>query len=85
MGSPLGSSLVNAFLCHYEKLWLDICPLDFKTIRYRTYLDYIFVLFKFKEHLLSLTIYMKARHENSKFTFNFELSNGFFLDVKITL
>ena len=23
MGSPLGTTLANAFLCHYEKLWLD--------------------------------------------------------------
>ena len=26
MGSPLGPTLANAFLCHYEKLWLDSCP-----------------------------------------------------------
>ena len=23
MGSPLGPTLANAFLCHYEKEWLD--------------------------------------------------------------
>jgi len=35
MGSPLGPTLANAFLCHYEKLWLDKCPLEFKPIVYR--------------------------------------------------
>ena len=28
MGSPLGPTLANAFLCHYERLWLDSCPLN---------------------------------------------------------
>ena len=26
MGSPLGPTLANAFLCHYEKNWLNECP-----------------------------------------------------------
>ena len=30
MGSPLGSTLVNAFLCYYENEWLDNCPSLFK-------------------------------------------------------
>ena len=30
MGSPLGPTLGNAFLCHYEKEWLDNCPIHFK-------------------------------------------------------
>ena len=39
----------------------------------------------FKDHLLLFTKYMKARHKNLKFTFDFEESNSFsFLDVKIT-
>ena len=31
MGSPLGPTLANAFLCHYEKLWLDNCSPDMLT------------------------------------------------------
>ena len=30
MGSPLGPTLANTFLCHYEKDWLDSCPIEFK-------------------------------------------------------
>ena len=32
MSSPLRPTLANAFLCHYEKLWLDNCPPVFKPI-----------------------------------------------------
>ena len=30
MGSPLGPTLANAFLCFYEKKWLEQCPEEFK-------------------------------------------------------
>ena len=30
MGSPLGLTLANAFLVHFEKNWLQNCPSDFK-------------------------------------------------------
>ena len=83
--SLLEPSLANAFLCHYEKLWLDSCPLEFKPVVYRRYVDDIFVLFKSKDHLLSFAKYMNTRHKNLKFTFDFEQNNSFsFLDVKIT-
>ena len=39
MGSPLGPTLANAFLCHYEKEWLDNCPIHFKPVIYKRYLD----------------------------------------------
>ena len=29
MGSPLRSSLANAFLAHHEQNWLDSCLLDY--------------------------------------------------------
>ena len=32
MGSPLGRSLVSAFLAHYEHVWLDDCPDEFKPV-----------------------------------------------------
>ena len=48
MGSPLGPTLANVFLCHYEKEWLDKCTSHFKPIVYRRYVDDIFVLFHLK-------------------------------------
>ena len=85
MGSPLGPTLANAFLCHYEQIWLSECPSQFKPVVYRRYVDDIFVLFKSKEHLKLFVNYMNSKHKNIKFTFETEDSNNFsFLDVKIT-
>ena len=53
----LQPSLANAFLCHYEKLWLDSCPLEFKPVVYRRYVDDIFVLFKSKDHSFDWVVY----------------------------
>ena len=85
MGSPLGSTLANASLCHYERTWLNKCPSQFKPVVYRSYVDNIFVLFKSKEHVKFFVNYMNTKHKNIKFTFEIEDSNNFsFLDVKIT-
>ena len=46
IGSPLGPSLANAFLCHHETKWLNYCPDKFKPVLYKRYVDDIFVLFK---------------------------------------
>ena len=51
MGSPLVSSLANAFLAHHEQNWLDSCPLEYRPLYYRLYVDDIFVLFKSSNHL----------------------------------
>ena len=48
MGSPLGPTLANAFLCHYKKEWLDNCPSHFKPIVYRRYVDDILFFFHLK-------------------------------------
>ena len=85
MGSSLGPTLANPFLCHYEKLWLDNCPSEFKPVVYRIYVDNIFVLFKPKDHLLSFARYINTTHKYLEFTFDFEQNNSFsFLDVRIT-
>ena len=63
MGSPLGPTLANAFLCHYEKEWLDNCPIHFKPVIYKRYLD---VLLSFKEHLQLFVDYMKKKHKRRK-------------------
>ena len=58
MGSPLGSTLANAFLRHYRKEWLENCSSHFKTILYRRYVDDIFVTFSSKNHLQPFVDYM---------------------------
>ena len=44
MGSPLGPTLANVFLCH----WSDYCLSHFKPIVCRRYVDDIFILFSTK-------------------------------------
>ena len=51
MGSPLGPTLANVFLCHHEKKWLNDCPNNFKPVFYKRYVHDIFFLFKKSEHV----------------------------------
>ena len=45
MGSPLGPSLANIFICALEDKYLNDCPLRFKPIFYRCYVNDTFRLF----------------------------------------
>ena len=53
MGSPLGSSLTNAFLSYHEKNWLNNCLQGFKPVFYQPYVDDIFILFKLNNQVSS--------------------------------
>ena len=65
MGSPLGPSLANAFLCHHETKWLNDCPDKFKPVFYKRYVDDIFVLFKRPEHVKPFVDYMNSKHKKT--------------------
>ena len=85
IGSPLGPTLTNAFLSHYEKIWLNECCSQFKPVVYRHYVDDIFVLFNSKEYLKYFVNYMNSKDKNINFTFGTEDSNNFsFLNVRTT-
>ena len=85
MGSPLGPSLANVFLCYHEKIWLQNCPSDFKPVIYRRYVDDTFLLFRSKHHIEKFRNYLNRQHKNIKFTSETENENSFsFLDIKIT-
>ena len=77
IGSPLGPTLANAFLWHYEKEWLDNCPIHFKPIIYKRYVDDIFVLLTSKEHLQLFVDYMNKQHKRIKFTSEAENDNSY--------
>ena len=68
MGSPLGPSLANAFLAHYEQIWLNDCPDEFKPVYYKRYVDDIFLLFRSPHHLEKVNEYLNTKHANIKFT-----------------
>ena len=84
MGSPLGPSLANAFLCHHETKWLNDCPKKFKPLFYKRYVDDIFVLFKRPEHVKPFVDYMNSKHKNINFSFEMEKDGQIpFLDVNV--
>ena len=84
MGSPLGTSLANAFLCHHEAKWLNDCPNKFKPVFYKRYVDDIFVLFKRPEHVKPFVDYMNSKHKNISFSFETEKDGQMpFLDVNV--
>ena len=85
MGSPLGPTLANAFLCHHEKKWLANCPFEFKPVYYKRYVDDIFVLLKSETHLPLFKNYMNSCHQNIKFSSEKENNDILpFLDVKVS-
>ena len=67
MGSPLGPSLANAFLAHYEQIWLNDCPDEFKPVYYKRYGDDIFARFRSPHHLEKFNEYLNTKHANIKF------------------
>ena len=84
MGSPLGPILANAFLVYHEKNWLEHCPVEYRPLYYRRYVDDIFVLFNSAEHLKRFYSYLKSHHLNLSCTLENEKDNRMsFLDVNI--
>ena len=66
--SLLGLTLANAFLCFYERKWLEKFPLAFKTVFYRRYVGDIFVSFKSTDHLEKLRNCYNTCHPNMSFS-----------------
>ena len=58
MGSPLGPSLANAFLAYHGQNWLHKCPLKYRPLYYRWYVDDIFVIFKSFDNLKRFQSYL---------------------------
>ena len=84
MGSPLGPTLANVFLCHHEKKWLNDCPNNFQLVSYKRYVDDIFVLFKKSEHVQLFVNYMNSKHKNISFSYEAEKDEAMpFLDNNI--
>ena len=84
MGSPLGPTLANTFLCFHEQIWLDSCPVEFKLVIYRRFVNDTFLLSRSKEHIEKFHLYLNCQHPNIKFTTDIEENNSIsFLDIKI--
>ena len=84
MGSPLGPTFANIFLCFYEQIWLENCPVEFKPVIFRRFVDDTFWLFRSYEHIEKFRSYLNCQHPNIKFTSEIEENNCMsFLDIKI--
>ena len=85
MGSPLGATFANIFLCFYEQIWLEKFPVEFKPVVYRRFVDDTFLLFRSYEHIEKFRTYLNCQHPNIKLTSEIEEHNCMsFLDIKIT-
>ena len=83
MGSPLGPTLANVFMCHFENIWLENCPTHFKPIVYRRFVDDTFSLFRAKDRVEKFENYLNKQHKNKKFMSEIE-ENSSLLDITIT-
>ena len=71
-------------MCHHERVWLRDCPVAFRPVFYKRYVDDTFVLFKHKNHVPLFLNYINSQHRNINFTYETENNNIIsFLDVKV--
>ena len=84
MGSPLGPTFANIFMCSLEEYMLDNCPLAFRPLFYRRYVDDTFLLFRNKAQADNFLDFVNGIHRNIKFTIEYESDNKLpFLDVLV--
>jgi len=84
MGSSLGPSLANIFMCHMEKNWLNNCPISCKPLLYRRYVDDTFLVFSSPNQIHEFLQYLNTRHANIEFTAEVESNRELaFLDIQV--
>ena len=84
MGSPLGATFVNIFLCLHKILWLEKCLPEFRPVIYKRYVDDNFLLFHNINQIENFKYYLNLQHANIKFNSDIDMNNSlFFLNIKI--
>ena len=70
MGNP------NLYLCHRETNWLsNNCPLEFKPVLFRKYIDDTFLLFINISHIDQFLNYINSQHSCLQFTSEIETNS----------
>lgn len=64
MGTPIGSTLANTFMCTLEQNILSHCPLTFTTLLYRRYVDDICWIFENINQGDSFLQHLNCQHSN---------------------
>ena len=71
-------------MCTNEIKWLQQCPIEFKPVYYRRYVDDTFMLFNKESDVPLFLDYMNSRHPNIRFTCEVEKDKTLpFLDINI--
>ena len=84
MGSCLGPSLANIFMCYMERKWLSDCPPEFKPLLYKRYVDDTFLVFETHDQIPRFLDYLNSKHNNIEFTADVEENKTLsFLDIHI--
>ena len=84
MGSPLGPTLANFFLAHFENKFMNQ-NLEFKPQFYYRYIDDILAIFNIQAHVDKFLEFLNSLHPNLQFTTELGPRNLAFLDTQITL
>ena len=58
LGTRLGPTLANVFLCYYEKIWIQKCTFEFKTAIYKKYDDNASLLFRLEHQIKKFRNYL---------------------------
>ena len=60
IGSPLGPTLANIFMCHLEKVFLKSFPEDQLPLIYKRYVDDVFLVFRSEDHVEPFLKFMNS-------------------------
>ena len=69
MGSPLGPTLANVILCHWEEIWLRKCPKQFAPKYYKSFMGDTFILFSSQDDVKKFHKYIGSCHKNITFPY----------------
>ena len=85
MDIPQSPIFADIFLSFHEEMWLSNCPIEFKPIFYRRYVDDTFILFSDKSHAPKFLNYINRQHDIINFAMETESTNSLsFLDVLVS-
>ena len=84
MGSPLGPTLANIFLAHFETKFMEL-DIDFKPDLYLRYVDDIFCVFQSPESVNKFFELLNSLHPNLEFTHEIGNDCLAFLDTSVSL
>ena len=84
MGSPLGPTFANIFMCNLEESIFSDCPDEFKPKYYRRFVDDTFALFQNLDQANGFLNFINSLHPNIQFTMEAEQEECLsFLDISV--